>query len=186
VDGQARRSGTHRRRRWCNRGLVGLHAQVSAVAPNAPTDLPGSDSIRRPREGRLAGDAEGSEWMLEQGICRLETIPTSRIDSAASETLSPWRRPLAVHDPGNIVLDLAIALALGGDCLADVNLLRAEPGVFGRVASTPPCRGWSTPSPRTSTGHSRRSNRPRPPRGRKCGRWPASTHPTTARMRPRR
>ena len=54
MDGQARRSGTHRRRRWCNRGLVGLHAQVSAVAPNAPTDLPGSDSIRRPREGRLA------------------------------------------------------------------------------------------------------------------------------------
>ena len=53
MDGQARRSGTHRRRRWCNRGLVGLHAQVSAVAPNAPTDLPGSDSIRRPREGRL-------------------------------------------------------------------------------------------------------------------------------------
>jgi hypothetical protein len=75
--------------------------------------------------------------MLEQGICRLETIPTSRIDSAASEALSPWRRPLAVHDPGNIVLDLAIALALGGDCLADVNLLRAEPGVFGRVASDP-------------------------------------------------
>ena len=54
MDGQARRSGTRRRRRWCNRGLVGLHAQVSAVAPNAPTDLPGSDSIRRPREGRLA------------------------------------------------------------------------------------------------------------------------------------
>ena len=75
--------------------------------------------------------------MLEQGICRLETIPTSRIDSAASEALSPWRRPLAVHDPGNIVLDLAIALALGGDCLADVNLLRTEPGVFGRVASDP-------------------------------------------------
>jgi hypothetical protein len=75
--------------------------------------------------------------MLEQGICRLETIPTSRIDSAASEALAPWRRPLAVHDPGNIVLDLAIALALGGDCLADVNLLRAEPGVFGRVASDP-------------------------------------------------
>jgi hypothetical protein len=75
--------------------------------------------------------------MLEQGICRLETIPTSRIDSAVSEAFSPWRRPLAVHDPGNIMLDLAIALALGGDCLADVNLLRAEPGVFGRVASDP-------------------------------------------------
>jgi hypothetical protein len=63
VDRQARRSGTRGRRRWCNRGVVGLHAQVSAVAPNAPTDLPGSDSIRRPREGRLLGftSCPGSE-----------------------------------------------------------------------------------------------------------------------------
>jgi hypothetical protein len=36
-----------------------------------------------------------------------------------------------------VVLDLTVALALGGDCLADVNLLRAEPHVFGRVASDP-------------------------------------------------
>ena len=28
-------------------------------------------------------------------------------------------------------------MALGGDCLADVDLLRAEPGVFGPVASDP-------------------------------------------------
>ena len=36
-----------------------------------------------------------------------------------------------------MILDLAVSLALGGDCLADANLLRAEPGVFGRVASDP-------------------------------------------------
>ena len=28
-------------------------------------------------------------------------------------------------------------MALGWDCMADVNLLRAEPGMFGRVASDP-------------------------------------------------
>ncbi len=33
--------------------------------------------------------------------------------------------------------DLAIALALGGDCLADIVMLRAEPGLFGSVASDP-------------------------------------------------
>jgi hypothetical protein len=58
VDGQARRSGTHRRRRWCNRGLVGLHGQVSAVAQR-PDSLPGSDSIRRPQEGRPPGSLQG-------------------------------------------------------------------------------------------------------------------------------
>jgi hypothetical protein len=42
-----------------------------------------------------------------------------------------------VHDPGKVVADLAVTLALGGDCLADIALVRAEPGVFGLVASDP-------------------------------------------------
>jgi hypothetical protein len=42
-----------------------------------------------------------------------------------------------VHDPAKVVLELAVALGLGGDCLADIALLRAEPGVFGLVASDP-------------------------------------------------
>jgi hypothetical protein len=42
-----------------------------------------------------------------------------------------------VHSPGKIVTDLAVALALGGDCLADVAMLRAEPDLFGPVASDP-------------------------------------------------
>jgi len=44
---------------------------------------------------------------------------------------------LAIHDPGKIITDLALSLALGGDCLADLAVLRAEPGVYGRVASDP-------------------------------------------------
>lgn len=47
------------------------------------------------------------------------------------------RRPLAVHDPGKVVLDLAITLALGGDALSDIASLRAERGVYGQVASDP-------------------------------------------------
>jgi hypothetical protein len=42
-----------------------------------------------------------------------------------------------VHDPGKIVADLAAALALGGDCLADVAVLRAQPDLAGPVASDP-------------------------------------------------
>jgi hypothetical protein len=44
---------------------------------------------------------------------------------------------LATHDPAKVLLDLAVALGLGGDCLADIALLRAEPGVYGLVASDP-------------------------------------------------
>jgi DDE family transposase len=56
---------------------------------------------------------------------------------ALSDALAPWRKPLASHDPGKIVCDLAVALAVGGDCLADLAVLRAEPDVFGAVASDP-------------------------------------------------
>lgn len=44
---------------------------------------------------------------------------------------------MAIHDPGKIVLDLAVTLTIGGDCAADLALLRAEPSVFGSVASDP-------------------------------------------------
>jgi hypothetical protein len=42
-----------------------------------------------------------------------------------------------VHDPGKIVADLAAALALGGDCLADIAVLREQPDLAGPVASDP-------------------------------------------------
>ena len=66
-----------------------------------------------------------------------ETVRTSGLDSAMRAALGPWRKPFAVHDPAKVVLDLALTLATGGDCLADVAALRAEPGVFGPVASDP-------------------------------------------------
>ena len=54
-----------------------------------------------------------------------------------SASLVPWRKPQAVHDPGKVLLDLAIGTAIGGDCLADIAVLRTEPAVFGAVASDP-------------------------------------------------
>ena len=71
------------------------------------------------------------------GIALLETVRVAGLDRLLSEGLSPWRKPTAVHDPGKVLLDLAVSLALGGDCLADIAVLRAEPGVYGRVASDP-------------------------------------------------
>ena len=71
------------------------------------------------------------------GVLLTDTIAAAGLDAALSSALAPWRKPLAVHDPGKVVLDLALTLALGGDCLADIALLRAESGVYGRVASDP-------------------------------------------------
>jgi hypothetical protein len=55
--------------------------------------------------------------------CWVETVPKAGLDGAISAALAPWRLPRAVHDPGKILLDVALAVALGGDCLADVDTL---------------------------------------------------------------
>lgn len=71
------------------------------------------------------------------GVLLTETVAVTGLDREMSAALAPWRRPGAVHDPAKVVTDLAVTLALGGDCLADVALLRSEPGVYGPVASDP-------------------------------------------------
>jgi hypothetical protein len=70
-------------------------------------------------------------------VLLVETVRKSGLDTATSAGLTPWRKPRAVHDPGKVLLDVVLAVALGGDCLADIGMLRAEPGVFGPVASGP-------------------------------------------------
>lgn len=70
-------------------------------------------------------------------VLLVETIRKTGLDRAISAALAPWRKQRAVHDPGKILLDLALTVAMDGDCLADVAMLRAEPAVFGPVASDP-------------------------------------------------
>jgi hypothetical protein len=72
-----------------------------------------------------------------RAVALLGTAQRTGLSGVLSEALAPWRRPMSSHDPGKIVLDLAVALAVGGDCLADIGVLRAEPAVFGAVASDP-------------------------------------------------
>ncbi|MFB0631123.1 IS1380 family transposase [Streptomyces sp. AB3(2024)] len=81
----------------------------------------------------------GGQSVVSQagGVLLAQTIRKTGLDAAISSALAPWRKARAVHDPGKILLDVALAVALGGDCLADVGMLRAEPAVFGPVASDP-------------------------------------------------
>lgn len=66
-----------------------------------------------------------------------EVVRAAGLDLGLSTALSRWRPGRARHDPGKVLLDVATAVALGGDCLADVAALRAQPEVFGPVASDP-------------------------------------------------
>lgn len=87
---------------------------------------------------RVQADTNGTAIVSQAGgVALVETARVAGLDRALSVALGRWRRPVARHDPGKVITDLAVTLALGGDCLADVALLRAEPAIFGRVASDP-------------------------------------------------
>ncbi|AWT56435.1 MULTISPECIES: IS1380 family transposase [Mycolicibacterium] len=71
------------------------------------------------------------------GLLLRQTLRCCGLDKAMSAALAPWRAPRSVHDPAKVLTDLAIAVALGGDCAADVAVVRAQPELFGPVASDP-------------------------------------------------
>ena len=56
-----------------------------------------------------------------------------------TEGLSPamahTRQRRSAHDPGVVLAHLAVSLANGGDCLADIAVLRNQAELFGKVAS---------------------------------------------------
>jgi hypothetical protein len=54
---------------------------------------------------------------------------------ALSAAMAPTRERASAHDPGVVLRDLAVMLADGGDCLADLGALRDQADLFGRVAS---------------------------------------------------
>ena len=87
-----------------------------------------------------------------------ETCRVTGLGNELSQALSAWRRPGSVHDPGKIILDLAVCVALGGRCLSDLSLLRCEKEIFGPVASDPTVSRLIGPWPTTS----RLSRPPRP------------------------
>jgi hypothetical protein len=87
---------------------------------------------------RVRTDGTGSGVVSHAGaVLLVDTVRAAGLDRALSAALEPWRKPTAIHDPSKILLDLAVSLALGGDCLADVAVLRAAPELFGPVASDP-------------------------------------------------
>lgn len=82
---------------------------------------------------RAAGvvvSADGRGLVSQAGAVLLwETMRVTGLARGLPENLARWRAPWALHDPGKIVADLAAALALGGDCLADIAVLRTVEGL---------------------------------------------------------
>jgi Transposase DDE domain group 1 len=90
------------------------------------------------RKAKIVVSSDGSGIISHSGgLLLLETVRATGLGRALSEGLERWRKARAIHDPGKIVTDLAVMLALGGDCLSDVAMLGSQPELFGLVASDP-------------------------------------------------
>jgi hypothetical protein len=87
---------------------------------------------------KIIVSSDGSGIVCQAGgLLLMEALRVTGLDRGLSRALARWRPARAVHDPGKVVADLAVMLALGGDCLADIAVLRSSPEVFGPVASDP-------------------------------------------------
>lgn len=54
-----------------------------------------------------------------------------------SAVLAPLVARRRRHDPGDVLVDLAVVLADGGECVSDLKVLRDQAALFGEVASQP-------------------------------------------------
>jgi hypothetical protein len=90
------------------------------------------------RGTKVSVSADGRGLVSQAGAVLLwETMRVTGLGRGLSANLARWRAPRAVHDPGKVIADLAAAVALGGDCLADIAVLREQPDLAGPVASDP-------------------------------------------------
>ena len=61
------------------------------------------------------------------GVLLVETARRSGLAKELAARCRAWRRTLAVHDPGKIVLNLALMVVLGGDAACDTINTRVSP-----------------------------------------------------------
>jgi hypothetical protein len=91
------------------------------------------------RDGRrftvdVTADGDGLVSHAGAGLLA-EAADRLGLTDALSRALAPVRERRGGHDPGRVVRDLAVMLADGGDCLADLRAVRDQRPLFGPVAS---------------------------------------------------
>lgn len=91
------------------------------------------------RDGRLMKvevSADGAGLVSHAGSGLLAGLADRvGLTRALSGELAGLRERRGGHDPGRVVRDLAVMLADGGDCLADLRAVRDQAALFGPVAS---------------------------------------------------
>ncbi len=92
---------------------------------------------------RLKVTAEGTGVAAHAGSRLLADMADALgLSGGLSGAMAPTRQRRSAHDPGRVVVDLAVMVADGGTSLSDLKVLRHQPELFGNVASDP--TAWRT------------------------------------------
>jgi hypothetical protein len=92
-------------------------------------------AIRRQARLSVTGNGRGLVSRAGTGLV-VETAGHLQLEQALA-TATAGVRPLAVHTPAAVLADLSLMLADGGTRLRHLEVLRGQPGLFGKVASVP-------------------------------------------------
>lgn len=86
------------------------------------------------RSVEVRGDGEGV--VSHAGVALLPALADRvGLTAALGERPRARRQRASAHDPGEVLRDVAVALADGGACVSDLAVLRDQPELFGAVAS---------------------------------------------------
>ena len=93
---------------------------------------------RSKRRIRPSVTSDGEGLVSRAGTALLtELADTLGLTADLAEAMAATRQRRSAHDPGDVLRDLAVVLADGGDRLAHLGVLRDQPDLFGGVASGP-------------------------------------------------
>ena len=96
--------------------------------------LPDQNTTTRPvvtvtADGRGVASHAGSRLLAD-------LAEVTGLAAAFSDGLAGLRERRSRHDPGRVLVDVAVMLADGGEAISDLAVLRDQPDLFGPVAST--------------------------------------------------
>ena len=98
---------------------------------------------RTRRHARLVVSADGSNVVNHVGARLLADLADAvGLTGGLSAAMAATKQRRRGHDRGEVLADLAVMIADGGDAISDLAVLRNQPGLFGEVASTP--TAWRT------------------------------------------
>jgi hypothetical protein len=88
----------------------------------------------------ITATADGEGVVSHAGSRLLANVADkTTLTAQLGEALAGLRRPRARHDPGRVLVDMAVAVADGATTISDVAVLADQAALFGAVASDSTC-----------------------------------------------